>query len=89
MTPTSGRYNILISTGQFKEVKGIIVQTFTDIYNKVPINARQNPDAIMFMGSPGIKVAADNEDESSGAILFFTTSVASFSSIDMLTTIPL
>jgi hypothetical protein len=52
MTPTSGRYNILISAGQFKQVKGIIVEKFTNIYNQVPIDAQQNPDAIMFMGSP-------------------------------------
>jgi hypothetical protein len=67
-------------------VKGNIVQNFSDIYNKVPIDARQNPDALMFMGSPGIKVATDNEDESSGAISFLTTSAASFASFDMSTT---
>jgi hypothetical protein len=82
MTPTSGRYNILISAGKFKEVKGNIVQIFSDIYNKVPIDAQQNPDALMFMGSPGIKMAADKEDESSGAISFLTTSAASFAFFD-------
>jgi hypothetical protein len=86
MTPTSGRYNILISAGKFKEVKGNIVTNFSDIYNKVPSDARQNPDALMFMGSPRIRVAADNEDESNGAISFLTTSTASFASFDMSTT---
>jgi hypothetical protein len=38
------------------------------------------------MGPPGIKVAADNTDKSSGAISFLTTSAASFASFDMLTT---
>jgi hypothetical protein len=38
------------------------------------------------MGPPGIKVAADNADKSSGAISFLTTSAASFASFDMSTT---
>jgi hypothetical protein len=69
-TPTSSRYNILIPSGRFKEVKNNIAQKFSDMYNKVPIDARQNPDALMLMGSPRIQVATDNEDESSGAVSF-------------------
>jgi hypothetical protein len=87
LTPISGRYNILISAGKFKEVKGNIVKNFSDLYNKVPADARQNPDALQYMGPPRIKVAADsNADESSGTISFLTTSAASFASFDMLTT---
>jgi hypothetical protein len=56
------------------------------MYNQVADDARQNPDALRFMGPPGIKVAADNTDKSSGAISFLTTSAASFASFDMSTT---
>jgi hypothetical protein len=67
-------------------VKGNIVKNFSDLYDKVPVDARQNPDALRFMGPPRIKVAADNADKSSGPISFLTTSVASFASFDMSTT---
>jgi hypothetical protein len=63
-----------------------IVKKISAIYNQVANDARQNPDALQFMGPPGIKVAADNTDESSGAISFLTTSAASFASFDMSTT---
>jgi hypothetical protein len=86
MTPTSGRYNILIPAGKFKEVKSNIVKKNSAMYNQVANDAQQKPDALRFMGPPGIKVAADNADESSGAISFLTTSAASFASFDMLTT---
>jgi hypothetical protein len=86
LTPTSGRYNILIPAGKFKEVKSNIVKKISAIYNQVADDARQNRDALRFMGPPGIKVAADNTDKSSGAISFLTTSAASFASFDMSTT---
>jgi hypothetical protein len=85
-TPTQGRYNILIPAGQFKAVKGSIIQRFPEYYKNISADAKQNPDALMFLGSPGIKVDNDNEDESSGAMSFLTTSAASFASLDMSTT---
>jgi hypothetical protein len=85
-TSTLGRYNILIPAGQFKAVKGNIIQHFPEYYNNVSADAKQNPDALMFLGPPGIKVDTDNEDESSGAMSFLTTSAASFASLDMSTT---
>jgi hypothetical protein len=86
MTPTSGRYNILIPAGKFKEVKSNIVKNFSSIHNQVADDARQKPDALQFMGPPGIRVGANNADESSGAISFLTTSTASFTSFNMSTT---
>jgi hypothetical protein len=85
-TLTLGRYNILIPAGQFKAVKGNIIQHFPEYYNNISADAKQNPDALMFLGPPGIKVDTDNEDESSGAMSFLTTSAASFASLDMSTT---
>jgi hypothetical protein len=85
-TLTLGRYNILIPAGQFKAVKGNIIQHFPEYYNNISADAKQNPDALMFLGPPGIKVDTDNEDESSGAMSFLTTSAASFASFDMSTT---
>jgi hypothetical protein len=85
-TLTLGRYNILIPAGQFKAVKGNIIQHFPEYYNNISADAKQNPDALMFLGPPGIKLDTDNEDESSGAMSFLTTSAASFASLDMSTT---
>jgi hypothetical protein len=67
-------------------VKSNIVKKISAIYNQVADDAQQNPDALQFMGPPGIKVAADDTDKSSGAISFLTTSTASFASFDIPTT---
>jgi hypothetical protein len=85
-TSKLGRYNILIPAGQFKAVKANIIHHFPDYYNKVSADAKQNPNALMFLGPPGIKADIDNEDESSGDMSFLTTSAASFASFDMSTT---
>jgi hypothetical protein len=85
-TSQIGRYNILISSGQFKATKAIITQIFPAWYDTVPADAKQNPDSLKFLGSPGIKPETEKDDESSGAILFLTTSAASFASFDMSTT---
>jgi hypothetical protein len=85
-TSKLGQFNILIPSWQFKAVKVNIIHHFPNYYNKVSANAKQNPNTLMFLGSPGIKADMGNEDESSGAMSFSTTSVASFVSFDMSTT---
>jgi hypothetical protein len=86
MTPTHGQYNIVITAKQFKAVKGKITHHFDEFYDKVSADAKQNPKAFQFLGRPGIKADTDIEDESSGAMPFFSLSAASFASFDMSTT---
>jgi hypothetical protein len=48
-TSQLGRYNILISSGQFKATKAIITQTFPAWYDTVPADAKQNPESLNFL----------------------------------------
>jgi hypothetical protein len=57
------------------------------MYETVPVDAKQKPDSLQFLGPPGIKQDTEQDDESSGAISFLTTSAASFASFDMSTTV--
>jgi hypothetical protein len=85
-TSQTGRYNILISFGQFKATKAIITKQFPTWYNTVPEDAKQNPDSLKFFGFPGIKPGIEKDGKSNGAISFLTTSAASFASFNMSTT---
>jgi hypothetical protein len=85
-THTYGRYNILIDAKTFKVTKGIIQARFAAIYKKhVPINAKQDPEALQFYGPPEIPMDNDYE-ESSGEKSFISMSAASFASFDMSNT---
>jgi hypothetical protein len=86
-TAQIGRYNILISSGKFKTTKATITKQFPAMYDTVPVDAKQKPDSPQFLGPPGIKQDTEQDDESSGAISFLTTSAASFASFDMSTTV--
>jgi hypothetical protein len=85
-TSQTGRYNILISSGQYKAIKAIITQMFPAWYDTVPADAKQNPDSLKFLGSLGMKPETEKDDKSSGAISFLITSAASFASFDTSTT---
>jgi len=81
-THSHGRYNILIDATKFKETKGIIQASFVAIYEKhVPIDAKQNPEALQFYGPPEIPINNEYE-ESSGEKSFISMSAASFASFD-------
>lgn len=79
-TTKTGRYNILVKSKDFKQVRANIIQKFPTYYKQVSTDAQQNPDNYQFLGPPGIPSYTNNEDASSGAQSFLSTSAASFAS---------
>jgi hypothetical protein len=67
-------------------MKATITHQFPEFYDKVPADAKQNPNSLIFFGPPGFKPEADKDEESSCTISFLTTSAASFASFNMSTT---
>jgi hypothetical protein len=84
-TLTHGKYNVLITSQRFLEVKSEITQNFDEYYDKVSEEAKQK-DNLLFFGQPGIQTVNDRYEESSGELSFLSTSAASFGSLDLSTT---
>jgi hypothetical protein len=80
---THGRYNILIASKQFREVKDKLSLNFDTYYHSaVSEEVKQNPEMLKYSGVPGILSGNDNDEESSGAVSFLSMSAASFASFD-------
>jgi hypothetical protein len=76
----TGRYHILTHVKMFKQVRDVLITEFASYYNKVAADAKQNPEALLFLGPPSIQTSFDNTDSSSGDMSFLSTSAASFAS---------
>jgi hypothetical protein len=76
----TGRYNILTHVQKFTQVRTTLTTKFASLYDRVASDAKQNPEALLFLGPPGIQISSDNSDSSSGDQSFLSISAASFAS---------